>query len=186
MNYNGLLDEWLYAARILTEAEVAERYNNGFGSTATGGTGNAFTPPTPSTPAVSVPSGSTANRPVIGGVAGQLYFNTDTQTLEHWDGTDWLPAAPGLDEVILQSLIDAKGDLIAGSADDTPVRLAVGADGELLTADSSAPEGVSWQPLTVPSVGQYRALVYSSPDGIHFDLIDDGMGHPVTVLADLE
>ena len=38
---------------------------------------------------------------------------------------------------IQNSLVDAKGDLIAASANDTPARLAVGNNGETLVADSS-------------------------------------------------
>jgi hypothetical protein len=44
----------------------------------------------------------------------------------------------------VESLIDAKGDLLVGSAADTLTRLAVGADGTVLEADSTAPGGVKW------------------------------------------
>ena len=47
---------------------------------------------------------------------------------------------------IAPSIIDAKGDLIAGTADDTPGRLAVGANGYKLRADSSATTGLMWVP----------------------------------------
>jgi hypothetical protein len=40
--------------------------------------------------------------------------------------------------------VDAKGDLIAASANDTPARLAVGANGETLVADSSASTGLRY------------------------------------------
>jgi len=53
-----------------------------------------------------------------------------------------LPAAGG---GIPPSLIDAKGDLIVGSAADTAARLAVGATaGHVLTVDSDAATGVKW------------------------------------------
>lgn len=42
------------------------------------------------------------------------------------------------------SIIDAKGDLIAGTAADTASRLAVGTDGYLLSADSSTATGLKW------------------------------------------
>jgi hypothetical protein len=45
---------------------------------------------------------------------------------------------------IQNSIVDAKGDLIAASANDTPARLAVGNNGETLVADSSATTGLRW------------------------------------------
>jgi len=44
-----------------------------------------------------------------------------------------------------KSLVDAKGDLIAASANDTPARLAVGNNGETLVADSSTSTGLRYQ-----------------------------------------
>lgn len=46
---------------------------------------------------------------------------------------------------VLESLLDAKGDLIAASADNTPAKVGVGTNGKVLTADSGASAGVSWQ-----------------------------------------
>ena len=43
-----------------------------------------------------------------------------------------------------KSLVDAKGDLIAATANDTPARLAVGNNGETLVADSSTSTGLRW------------------------------------------
>lgn len=45
-------------------------------------------------------------------------------------------------QAILDSLIDAKGDLIVGSAADTPARQAAGADHTVLTYDSTQSNGV--------------------------------------------
>jgi hypothetical protein len=44
-----------------------------------------------------------------------------------------------------KTLVDAKGDLIAATANDTPARLAVGANGETLVADSSTSTGLRYQ-----------------------------------------
>jgi len=58
-----------------------------------------------------------------------------------------------LDARIAKSLVDAKGDLIVGSADNTVARLGVGTNGYLLTANSAATNGVEWAaaPVSLPS-----------------------------------
>ena len=43
-----------------------------------------------------------------------------------------------------QSLIASKGDILAGTADDTLGRTAVGANDTILTADSAQTNGVKW------------------------------------------
>ncbi len=45
---------------------------------------------------------------------------------------------------ITNALVDAKGDLIVATADNTPSRVAVGADGQMLSALASATPGVAW------------------------------------------
>jgi hypothetical protein len=47
--------------------------------------------------------------------------------------------------MVPKTIVDAKGDLIAGTAADTTARLAVGNNGETLVADSSASVGIRYQ-----------------------------------------
>jgi hypothetical protein len=49
-----------------------------------------------------------------------------------------------LDARVEESLFDAKGDLLVGSADNTPTKLTVGTNGYILTANSSATNGIEW------------------------------------------
>lgn len=51
---------------------------------------------------------------------------------------------------IQNAIVDAKGDLISATAADTPARLAVGANGTVLTADSAESTGLKW---ATPSSG---------------------------------
>jgi hypothetical protein len=48
------------------------------------------------------------------------------------------------DAAIAKSIVDAKGDLIAGTAADTVARLAVGTNGQVLLADSAEATGLKW------------------------------------------
>lgn len=48
------------------------------------------------------------------------------------------------DAAIAKSIVDAKGDLIVGTAADTPARLAVGTNGQVLKVDSTTASGLTW------------------------------------------
>jgi hypothetical protein len=52
---------------------------------------------------------------------------------------------------IPQSIVDAKGDLIVGTAADTVGRLAVGTNGQYLKADSTAGTGLAWGTIDTTS-----------------------------------
>jgi hypothetical protein len=63
---------------------------------------------------------------------------TGTQTLTNKTLTSPVLTTPSI------SNIDAKGDLLAGTADNTIARLAVGSNDQVLTADSSTATGLKW------------------------------------------
>lgn len=54
-------------------------------------------------------------------------------------------------EVILQSILTTKGDIVGASAAATAVRVGVGADGTQLTADSTVAAGVSYKTHNLPA-----------------------------------
>jgi hypothetical protein len=60
----------------------------------------------------------------------------------------WVPVGVGPhthDNFVTATTIDAKGDLLAGSAPDTVGRLPIGANGTLLVADSTETLGMAWR-----------------------------------------
>ena len=73
-----------------------------------------------------------------GGTSGQvLSKNSNTDMDFTWVAQDDSNA-------IQNAIVDAKGDLIGATAADTPARLAVGTNGQVLTADSTAATGIAW------------------------------------------
>ena len=53
-------------------------------------------------------------------------------------------SALDITSTIQKSYLNAKGDLISASADNTPALLSVGTNGQVLTASSAATSGLSW------------------------------------------
>ena len=86
-----------------------------------------------------------------------LKGGTSGQVLAKASGTDldfsWV--AQDDSNAIQNAIVDAKGDLIAATANDTPARLAVGTNGHVLTADSTAATGIAW---TAPASGGYTEI----------------------------
>lgn len=82
-----------------------------------------------------------------------LKGGTTGQVLSKASGTDldftWV--AQDDSNAIQNAIVDAKGDLIAATAADTPARLAVGTNGQVLTADSTASTGLAWATPSSPT-----------------------------------
>jgi len=83
-------------------------------------------------------------------VTGALVFNSTSNAMKVWNGSSWqlVDSASGINP----SIVDAKGDLIAATAADTVARLAVGANGTVLTAASGESTGLTWStPAEAPA-----------------------------------
>ncbi len=95
---------------------------------------DARTPTAHTHPAADIASGTVATARLGTGAANATTFLRGDQTWAAAGGSETLPA----------SIIDAKGDVIVGTAADTAARLGVGTDGQVLTADSAETSGVKW------------------------------------------
>jgi hypothetical protein len=73
-----------------------------------------------------------------GGTTGQVLSKTSNTDLAY----TWV--AQDDSNAIQNAIVDAKGDLIGATAADTPARLAVGTNGQILMADSTAATGLKW------------------------------------------
>jgi hypothetical protein len=83
---------------------------------------------------------------------------------------------------IPQSIVDAKGDLIVGTAADTVGRLAVGTNGQVLTADSTAGTGLAYTtPISASSTTTFTNKTLTTP--IITDAIVKGINEDVNVVA---
>jgi hypothetical protein len=94
----------------------------------------------------------------------QLKGGTTGQVLSKTSATDMAFTWVAQDDsnAIQNAIVDAKGDLIGATAADTPARLAVGTNGQVLTADSTAATGLAW---ATPASGGMTLLSTTSLTG---------------------
>ncbi len=93
-------------------------------------------------------SGDPSKLPLAGGtMTGDLVLSDDTPDTGHSAASkDYVLGVAG-GGAIPASTVNAKGDLLVATADNTVTRLGVGANGTVLTAASGETEGVEWAAL---------------------------------------
>jgi len=91
--------------------------------------------------------------------SGTLYFVSDSAALFFGDAAG-----------ISASIVDAKGDLIVGTADNTVGRLAVGTNGYTLVADSSQTTGLAYS-AGIPVVLNAQTATYTVVLGDAYKLV---------------
>ncbi len=98
-----------------------------------------------------------ANRPAGNAVPDGSIYSCSTHSLvykSNFAGNSWATwATLGSVETLPVTIIDAKGDLIAGTAADTAARVPVGGNGNVLTGDSAEAAGVKWTAAFIPDPG---------------------------------
>jgi hypothetical protein len=81
---------------------------------------------------------ATSMADLLGGTTGQVLSKASNTNMDFtWVTTDDANA-------IQNSIVDAKGDIVAASANDTPARLAVGANNTFLRANSATATGLEY------------------------------------------
>jgi hypothetical protein len=131
--------------------------------------------------------------------AGEFAMETDTDKYKFGDGsTAWtslgyssLPST-----AISNTVVDAKGDIIAATADNTVAKLTVGSNGQVLTAASGQSTGLQWTTISSDSISdadsdtKIQVEEGSDEDIIRFDTagterMSIGATGTVTIVGDL-
>lgn len=72
---------------------------------------------------------------------------------------------------INKTIVDAKGDIIAATAADTVARVAVGSDGQVLTADAASAAGVKWATAAAGGMTLIQTISASANTTVSFTSI---------------
>ena len=89
---------------------------------------------------------------------GQLWFNSLTGATFVYYGSVWVEVGVAPFDQLLSTL-DAKGDLLVGTADNVVTKLQVGSNNQVLTADSSTASGLKWStPTEYATTGKAIAM----------------------------
>jgi hypothetical protein len=89
---------------------------------------------------------------------GMFCYIDASDTLQYYDGSAWQNFTSGIAETIF----DAKGDIIAASAADTAVRVAVGSNNTVLMADSAQAAGLKWASEATATLTTTGDVLYAS------------------------
>jgi len=129
------------AASVATIASYATTASNSAAAAATSATSAAASATAAATSATSAAASATAAATSASSASTSA---SSALTSANSAAVSAASAAAAVTTAIQASIIDAKGDLIVGTAADTAGRLAVGTNGYILTADSAETTGIKW------------------------------------------
>ena len=128
-------------ASALAYGELALNYDSGTGGIYYRDSSESVIKVGPAQVSNSAPNSSPAGS--SGNSVGEFWYDTMTSALKVWDGAAWVSTNTN-SAYVNKSSFTAKGDTLVATAPGTFVALAVGANGEVLTADTAAPGGLKW------------------------------------------
>jgi len=99
---------------------------------------------------------ATSLQDLLGGTTGQVLAKATNTNM------DFTWVTPDDANAIQNAIVDAKGDLIGATAADTPARLAVGTNGQLLSADSTAATGLAWTTIPTSALTLIRRATFTN------------------------
>lgn len=92
-----------------------------------------------------------------GPALGQIWFNSlDGGSYIYYDSV-WVEIG-AVTPSLSATIIDAKGDLLVGTANDTVSRLATGTNDQILVVDTSTATGLKWSTANYASTGKAIAM----------------------------
>jgi len=91
-------------------------------------------------------------------ILGQVWYNSSNGATYIYYDSYWVEVG-GVSTNVVLNTIDAKGDLIVGTADNTITKISAGTNGYVLAANSSTATGLEWkQVASDPMTSQAAAL----------------------------
>lgn len=92
-------------------------------------------------------------------IVGQIWYNSsDAGTYIYYDGY-WIEVGAAPFNTLINQ-IDAKGDLIVGTADNTISKLSAGTNGYVLAANSSTATGLEWTQVSSNPMTSNAAAIF--------------------------
>lgn len=116
----------------------------------------------------------------IDGAASNLTVLTNQGTYITTDGTNYFTGTRGLG---LSNPLTTKGDVIVAATGGVPARLAVGTNGQVLTSNSGATNGVDWEaPIALTTTGSSgpATLTPGTPYTLNVPQYSGGSGPSIT------